>query len=203
MTEGLALALVVGIVVSMPVGPTATLCIRQSFAHGMTAGMLTAMGAAVPDAVYAAAGILGSRIPQQMFAAHRAPLHWVAGIALAAFGLYLLRAPVRDVSAPQSAGAGASTLSSFLASLMLSLPNPGAAIVAAAIFSAVAVAPPANVGAVCLATFAGTIVWWLCVTGLIARVRRGATTNALRWVDRACAAVMLGAGALSIATAWT
>ena len=54
MTEGLALALVVGIVVSMPVGPTATLCIRQSFAHGMTAGMLTAMGAAVPDAVYAA-----------------------------------------------------------------------------------------------------------------------------------------------------
>lgn len=204
MVDSYALALVVGILISMPVGPVATLCIRQTLAHGVPAGFVAAMGAAIPDALYGAVGVIGSRVPVEMFAAHRAAVHVTAGVVLLAYGVYVLRAPLRTLAASDdSASAGTMTLlSGFMASLVLSLPNPGSAVVAAAVFSAVGIAAPtaAAYPAVLGAVFAGTLVWWAIVITVIGRLRRSAAAGALQWIDRVCAVAMLGAGVLSLAT---
>lgn len=204
MVNSYAWALVVGILISMPVGPVATLCIRQTLAHGMSAGFAAAMGAAIPDALYGALGVVGSRVPVEMFAAHRTAVHVAAGFVLLSYGVYVFRAPLRArAGADDSAPAGTMTLlGGCIASLVLSLPNPGSAVVAAAVFSAAQIAAPtaAAYPAALAAVFAGTLIWWVIVVSVVGRLRRNAAASALLWIDRACAVAMLGAGAFCIAT---
>ncbi|MCX8507212.1 MAG: LysE family transporter [Alphaproteobacteria bacterium] len=54
--------LVIGIAVSAPVGPVASLCVRRSLEQGLRAGLLTGMGAVAADMIFALLASLGSAV---------------------------------------------------------------------------------------------------------------------------------------------
>lgn len=52
-------AIVVGIIVSAPMGPVGMLCVRRTMLYGHRQGMLTGLGAALSDLLYAALTLVG------------------------------------------------------------------------------------------------------------------------------------------------
>ena len=203
--DALLVAAVAGFVVSMPVGPVAAVCVRQVLAHGALAGIVAAFGVALVDAAYAGAGIVGLHVGLAVFEARKAPIHIAAGVLLLALAVYFFRA--RTHAAAPRGGAGEvalpTLLSGFGATFVLSLPNPGPALVAAAIFSALGVAAPAAgaYAAVTASALAGAMLWWAIVVVALGRLPERFEARAFALVNIACAAALAAAGALSLATA--
>jgi len=51
-----------------------------------------------------------------------------------------------------------------------------------------------------LGVFAGSAVWWVILTSVVATLRTRVTARVLRWVNRVSGAVILGFGLLALAS---
>jgi threonine/homoserine/homoserine lactone efflux protein len=203
--EGYVVAVLSGFIVSMPVGPVAAVCIRQTLAHGAIAGFAAAFGVALVDAAYAAAGIVGLHVGLALTGQRATIVHVVAGVVLLALAAYFFA--TRSHAAEPQARAGsvaASTLfSGFGATFALSLPNPGPAVVAAAVFSGLGVAapPPGAYVPVAAAALLGAMLWWCIVVLAIGRFPPALARKAFVVVNVVCALALAAAGVISLVTA--
>ena len=196
--RAIAFAVAVGFIVEMPVGPVATLCIRQAIVLGPIAGLVTALAPALADSLYGALGIVGSRGPLLLLAPHRSLVHVAIGVLLVALALYFGRSALRP-PAPEEAATGA-LARGIVPALVLSFSNPAALVVAAAIFTSVG-AGTVRASAypfVAIAMFVGAMTWWTVIAAIAARVRRYATATILRAMYVACALVFFAAGVVSV-----
>ena len=197
----IALAFVVGCIVEMPVGPVATLCIRQAIVIGPIAGLVTAVAPALADSLYGALGIIGSRGPLLFLAPHRTAVHIALGVLLFALALYFgrsaLRPPAAEPVAPGALARG------FAPALVLSFSNPAALIVAATLFTSFGggTVRATQYPFIAAAMFAGAMLWWSIIAAIAARVRKHATATILRGMYVVCALVFFAAAIASFLSA--
>ena len=59
LTVTILYGILIGVLVSCPMGPVGVLCVRRTLQNGRRAGMLTGIGAAASDLLYAAVTYLG------------------------------------------------------------------------------------------------------------------------------------------------
>lgn len=199
--RAIAFAVVVGFIVEMPVGPVATLCIRQAIVIGPLAGLVTALAPSFADSMYGALGIVGSRGPLLFLAPHLRLVHIAIGLLLCALAAYFASSARRPpVTEPAAAGALAR---GFAPALVLSFSNPAGLVVAATLFTSLGAGPvrAAQFPYVAAAMFVGAMLWWSLISAIAARVRRYATANILRVMYVACAAVFFAAGIASFVSA--
>jgi threonine/homoserine/homoserine lactone efflux protein len=203
--QSYVVAVLAGFIVSMPVGPVAAITIRQTLAHGALAGFAAALGVALVDAAYAAAGIVGLHVGLALSGTRSTIVHIAAGVALLALALYFFlkreHQPPPQARAPSAAMP--TLVSGFGATFALSLPNPGPAVVAIAVFSGLGAAapPPAQYVEVALAALLGAMLWWCVVVLAIGRLPDALARKAFVVVNILCALALAGAGVLSLATA--
>ncbi len=193
----LALAFAAGFIVEMPVGPVSSLCIRQAIVIGPIAGFVSGLVPALADSLYGALGIVGSRVPLQLFAQHRAVLQIAIGVLLCGVAIAFALSARRPPQAP--AAPAAALARGMLPVVVLAFSNPGALVVAAAIFTSLGAG---RYGArdypyLAAAMFAGATGWWALVASVAARVRKRATGLLLRGMYAACALVFFAAGIAS------
>jgi threonine/homoserine/homoserine lactone efflux protein len=191
----------IGFAIAAPVGPIGVLCIRRSIAGGMRIGLVSGLGAATADALYAGIATFALAIATASVARVTTPLHLIGGAFLLWLGATtaLRAAPAADAAeAAPRAYAGA-----FLSTFGLTAVNPAtivsfAAVVAGAAFGA---HPPAGLAAVRLVAgvFAGSALWWLTLSAGVGIVRRGLTPPAVRAVNVVSGIVLAGFGVLAIA----
>jgi len=188
----------IGLSIAAPVGPIGLLVIQRTLRHGGAVGLATGLGAAVADAVYGAVGAFGVSALIQALQGARVPLALVGG----AFLLWLAWRTWPRATAAAAAGAdvksGPGLLASFAGTFVLTLSNPATILSFIAIFGAVlggmagaAASPWWMVAGVLV----GSALWWLCLCGVVARLRQRFDERAQRWVGRA-SACMLAAFAL-------
>jgi threonine/homoserine/homoserine lactone efflux protein len=90
--------LVIGILVSAPLGPTGILCIQRTLSKGRWHGFLTGIGAMLSDVLYAAATCLGMGFAVGFIEANRTVLQLTGSLVLALFGYYTYRNnPVKEL----------------------------------------------------------------------------------------------------------
>jgi threonine/homoserine/homoserine lactone efflux protein len=203
--QGYVVAVLAGFIVSMPVGPVAAVTIRQTLAYGAIAGFAAAFGVALVDAAYAAAGVVGLHIGLALSGTRATIVHVIAGVVLLALAAYffLKRSHEAEPQARASSAALPTLLSGFGATFALSIPNPGPAVVAAAVFSGIGAAapPPGQYAAVALAALLGAMLWWCVVVLAIGRLPAPLARKAFVVVNILCALALAAAGVLSLVTA--
>ena len=86
----IAKGVVAGLVLSAPLGPVALLCARRSLIYGPSAGLVSGIGAATADMIYAAVAAFGLTVISDWLALHRQTIDLVGGGLLVALGIYLL-----------------------------------------------------------------------------------------------------------------
>ncbi|AVS97339.1 LysE family translocator [Paracidovorax avenae] len=188
-------SLVIGLSIAAPVGPIGILVIQRSLAHGPRAGLATGLGAAAADAVYGALGAYGVHWLVHALVAVRVPLVWAGAAFLLWMAWQIARAPAAGSgsSADDGTGPARSSWIHFARTFALTLSNPATILSFIAVFGAMAgrsaaatTAPAAMVAGV----FAGSALWWLCLSMAVGLLRARFDARWHRRIHRASAAVL-------------
>ena len=115
--------LIIGIVVSAPLGPVGVLCIQRTLNKGRWFGFVTGVGAALSDICYALITGYGMSFMDELILKHHIFLQVVGSIMLLAFGIYTFRSnPVKSLR--PSSGTRGTYLHNFVTAFFVTLSNP-------------------------------------------------------------------------------
>jgi threonine/homoserine/homoserine lactone efflux protein len=173
-------AVVMGFCIAAPVGAIGMLCIQRSLSRGFGSGFATGMGAACADAVYGLLGALGVAGLVTALPMLTVGLKAAGG----AFLVWMAWSIAREAPATTAAGqesARTPVTRDFLTTFALTLSNPLTILSFIAAFAALGPLPAAQAGEgtmgwmtvapMVTGVFAGSAVWWLCLSGVTSALR--------------------------------
>ncbi|MDE6634536.1 MAG: LysE family translocator [Bacteroidaceae bacterium] len=192
--------LVIGMVVSAPMGPVGVLTVQRTLNKGRWYGFATGLGAAVSDVFYALVTGLGMSFvmefverPRNMYV-----LQLTGAVMLFLFGCYTYRSnPVHAVH-PVSGKRG-TLFQNGLTGFLVTLSNPLIVFLFVALYARFAfVVPdhPMEMGMGYLAIVAGSLLWWYGLTYSISKVRTRFDMRGVLWLNRIIGIVVMVFSAL-------
>lgn len=198
-------AIGIGLLVAAPVGAMALRCIERTLTRGRLSGLMTGVGIATADALYASIAAFGLTALTGAITGIQAEVRLVGGAFLIYLGVMAMRSRPRECDA--QGGSSASLAAAYGSALLLTLANPQTVITFASIFagSGLAVSGGGWVlpGLVVAGVFTGSLLWWVVLVTLIARLREHAGDRVLLWVTRTSGAALALFGVLTLWSALT
>jgi threonine/homoserine/homoserine lactone efflux protein len=123
MTLMLIKGLIIGVVVSAPVGPIGILCLQRTLNRGRSHGFATALGATFSDLVYAVIAVFSMSFIIDFITEHHFVLQIIGSIIVFLFGLYIyVTNPVKNLKKHHLEKK--SYMQDFLTSFGLTITNP-------------------------------------------------------------------------------
>ncbi len=193
----------IGLAVAIPVGPIALLCMRRTLESGFVVGWATGLGAALADLFYAAIAAFGIAAVETVLLEYRTSLSFVGGVflvALAARTACVQTTAVREVDSSASG-----FLSAIVSGFVLTATNPLTVLGFVAIFAGFGVGKgltdTARAISLVLGVLAGSVLWWLTLTAVVARARHLFSPRALHGLNLAAGALIGAFGVYELITA--
>lgn len=192
--------LLIGIVVSAPMGPVGVLTVQRTLNKGRWYGFVTGVGAALSDVCYALVTGLGMSFvmdfvehPRNMYV-----LQLTGAVMLFFFGYHTYRS--NPVHAVHSASGKRGTLfHNGVTGFLVTLSNPLIVFLFVALYARFAfVVPdhPIDMGLGYLAIVAGSLLWWYGLTYSINKVRTRFDMRGVVWLNRIIGIVVMVFSAL-------
>lgn len=191
--------IVIGVILSAPVGPLSLMCIQRSINDGRLHGILSGIGVATADAVYATVAFLGLTAISGFILSWQDFFRFLAGLVLIVVGIkiFLTRPRAEGDRSPHESYAKdyLSMVAIAIANpltiifLMVTLPGFGFVIGGTTLFAAVEF-----VGGF----LAGSVAWWIIMCGIIGSVRSLISTGSLVLINRASGLFIICVGAVML-----
>lgn len=186
--------IIIGILVSAPMGPIGVLCIRRALHKGRMEGFLSGIGATLSDLVYASITYLGIGIVVGFIEDNNPIFSALGSLFMLGFAFYIWRAKtafnVRDQDSSTPTKHSRTIISAFL----LTLSNPLIVFVYIAFFARFSIIPEGVshlLGYIVAMTgiALGAIGWWWLITWLVSRLRDRISVVGVAWFNRIVAIV--------------
>lgn len=164
-------AIFCGIAVAAPVGPMAVLCIRRTIAQGLKCGLVTALGVAMSDTIYALFAVLGIKQIYNFVQINHYNIESVVGVFIMIFGINIyFKKTVNKPIASELKTCVISAPYSLFSAMFLTLANPVPLLFFVSIFTILA--PEAGFTKInsiitVIGVFTGSLLWFL---GIVASV---------------------------------
>jgi len=187
--------IVIGFLISTPVGPIAVLCIQRTLNEGRIHGIVSGLGAATADAVYGFLAASGLSFISNFLIKEQLWFRLVGGLFLCYMGVRLFRSRLvqRAVS-----GDGASYFSNYISALLLTFSNPGTFLAFAAVFASLGVTQTrlhhASAGLLVSGVFIGSNFWWLTLNCITAAFLKKLDYLKLTWLNKISGMTITGFG---------
>jgi len=173
-----------GFAISAPVGPVNVLCASRTLTKGWLAGLISSLGAAAADTFYGAIAGFSISMVINFLIREQWRLRFYGGLLLILIGVwYFFRRP-RPLAKD---GEGEATHSDFVTTLLLNLTNPTTVLSFLAVLAVLGLSerrPPLLTLLMIGGIFAGSMIWWLILIGLIYKLRDKFNDRALFWMNR-------------------
>jgi threonine/homoserine/homoserine lactone efflux protein len=177
----------IGIAVSVPLGPLGMLCIKRTVNKNWKSGFLSGIGIATSDAVYAI--IAGFSLTIIIDFINRNEIYFkILGASMVGLlGFYIfLSNPARELQKFKQKGT--SYIQDFLTAFLLTFSNPLSVFIFIAIFTSYSLVLQSSqlfdalliIGGI----FMGGAFWWFILTGLAFLFKHKLTINALWWANK-------------------
>lgn len=187
--------LIIGIVVSAPMGPTGILCIQRTMNKGREYGLVTGAGAATSDLLYAIFTGLGMSFVMD-FIEQPENIFWlkVAGSALLLiFGIHTYRSrPSQKLHQPS--GQKGTLLSNYASAFLITFANPLIIFLFIALFAQFTFVVPTNILGVVfgyLSIIGGAMLWWSSLTYLLTRMKHSFGDRGLVLMNRIIGGIVI------------
>ncbi|MDO4702367.1 LysE family translocator [Tannerella sp.] len=195
---------IIGILVSAPMGPIGMLCIQRTLSKGRWHGFVSGLGAALSDVIYAAITGLFMGLVVNFVEAHQQPLRIFGSIMLGAFGYYIFQSnPVKQLK--KNREQKMSFVQDFVSAFLLTFSNVlivllyiGLFARFAFVFSASVWDVPSGLGGIA----AGAILWWFFVTYIVSKLRRWFNIRGIRILNQIVGGVILSLSVVGIVYAF-
>ncbi len=195
----------VGMILAIPVGPTAALCMRRTLEQSARFGFATGVGAAFADAFYGAVVAFGVAAISTFLQLHFVPVRLAGGLFMLVLSGRLIRTHARaKARKPEDNGPPTATraIGALFSGFLLTVSNPmtlvGFASVMAPLHSVLNLSD-ANVSApFVLGVFVGSAAWWLILTLGVRRLRHMLSEKALHRINLIAGVMLAIFGALAL-----
>ena len=180
----------VGIAVAAPVGPMSLLCMQRTLRQGRAQGLAVGVGIAAADFSYAVLGAFGLTALSSVLLAGAQALRIAGALVLLYFALRII------LSRPETAPRGGTAVAAwrgFASAYLLTLANPMTILFFAGLFAAVApLVAAAHATVFAAGVFAGSLLWWIALTAVVAGTASKLTPPVLRGLNRLSGLVLIG-----------
>lgn len=165
--------LIVGIVASAPMGPVGVLCIQRTLNKGRDYGLVTGLGAALSDIIYALITGFGMSFVLEFIEQPRTMyvLQLAGSVLLFGFGWYTFHS--KPHLRPPSKKKG-TLAQNFLTGFVVTISNPLIIFLFLALFARFTFVVPEHVGQQALgylSIFLGALLWWCGLTYVVDKLR--------------------------------
>lgn len=186
--------IIIGVLVSAPMGPIGMLCIQRTLNKGRWHGFVTGLGAALSDVIYAALPCLGMGVVVNFVEANQAPLQLIGSIVLGIFGYYIFQSnPVRNLKKQREKKL--SFTQDFITAFLLTFSNVLIVLLYIGLFARFGFVLPEYsfwllvVGIVSIGI--GAILWWFGITYIIAKLRKWFNVRGIWLLNRIVGSVII------------
>jgi threonine/homoserine/homoserine lactone efflux protein len=190
---------VLGFVVAASPGPIFFLCLRRTLTRGWLTGLVSGLGVATADGLYAGLAVFGIGAINSVLVDERLWLTLIGGAALVLLGIRTVVSRPKNDPAATLDGAGLAV--AYASTLGLTITNPATIISFAALVASLGIGigdgylPPALIVA---GVFAGSATWWCIVAGVGAGLRARVTPRVLRGISAFSGVAIAALGVLAI-----
>lgn len=176
---------VLGFAIAASPGPIFFLCVRRTLAGGRLYGLLSGLGVATVDALYAAVATFGITALTAAFATGRRPLALIGGAALIVLGArILLERPRASEATPPVTPRGLA--SGYASTVGLTVTNPATIVSFAALAAALGLGTSGSwlrPASVVFGVLIGSAAWWCVLVVAVSLLRARVTPAAVRGIS--------------------
>lgn len=180
--------ILIGILVSAPMGPIGVLCIQRTLNRGRTSGLFTGIGASISDLIYAILTGFGISMIIDFIESYELLIQIFGSIVLACFGLYTYRQnPAKNINLKKPNATN--HVQDMVSAFFLTLSNPLILFLFIGLFARFNFFLPESqfhdyiTGYVSI--IIGATLWWLTITYFVNKVRSKFNLRSL-WIINRC-----------------
>ena len=186
--------MIIGVLVSAPMGPIGMLCIQRTLSKGQMSGFISGLGAALSDLIYAAATGLFMGLVVNFVEAHRYSLQIFGSIVLAIFGYYIFQSnPVKNLKRNQDVRQ--TLVQDFVTSFLLTLSNVLIVFLFIGLYARFGFVLPEHslemTFSGLMGVVLGAVLWWFFITFIVSLLRRWLNIRSLKVLNRIVGLVII------------
>lgn len=196
--------IIIGVLVSAPMGPIGMLCIQRTLSKGRWHGFVTGLGAALSDVIYAALTCLGMGFVVNFVEANQSPLQLIGSIVLGVFGYYIFNSnPTKNLKKRREKKL--SFTQDFITAFLLTFSNMLIVLLYIGLFARFGFVLPDHsfwmlaLGIFCIGV--GAILWWFGITYIINKLRKWFNIRGIWILNRVVGIIIIALsviGAISV-----
>ena len=193
--------IIVGLLVSIPIGPMGVLCVQRTLNKGKSSGFSSGMGIATADAIFALVAGLGISFIIHFLREQQLIIKIIGGLVIAFIGLKIFIAnPVKQYKKHRREGKN--LFEDFVSILFMALSNPLTIFLYIAIFAGLNVqdvsAGYSSALMVVVGVFAGASFSWYIISTIVNYFRASIRLRRLMWINRIAGLTIILFGVFAI-----
>ena len=204
--EILLKGVLLGLAVSMPLGPVSIILINRTIKRGFRSGFFSGLGLGTADTLLAVLAALGFTVIISFIKEERLIITIIAGIVVIGVGLkVLLSNPVKDFREREKTNK--SLWRDFYSVFVLSISNPYTIVIFVAFFSGVHINSNFRAAMVPFflvpGVFIGAMTWWFSLSYFLSRFKKNIRLRAIVRINKLGGIVIILIGTLLILSVFT
>lgn len=173
--------------VSIPLGPIGVLVIQRTVNKNRMAGLLSGIGAAISDTIYAIIAGFSLTFIIDFIQKNEIYFQTIGAIVVLALGIHIFfKNPITDIRRRRIKAN--SHFQDILSSFLVTFSNPLAIFVFLAVFTssgvAISLERPYHSFFVILGVFTGAFIWWFSLSGIVSLFRHKINLRILWWLNK-------------------
>lgn len=206
MIEIIIKGIIIGLFISVPLGPIGMLCIQRTLNRGVKYGIATGLGATTSDLIYTIITLFFLSFVIETIEQHRIVIQIVGSIILITFGIFIFSSHPSTQPKPNET-LEHSLLSDFFTSFGLTLSNPFVLFVLIALFarfSFINVKTTLFLSTIgILSILGGALAWWSILTLLVSIFRNKLNMRGLKLLNKVTGCIIIIIGCVGIVLSMT
>ncbi len=164
----------IGMIIGMPFGPIGALCLKNTLTFGRRYGLISGLGAAFTDSIYASLVLMSFMLIKKFVVLHELYLRIIGGLILVCFGMFSIypvinrkhhiTLNIKKINKKDISQNNNLLFKTFTSTFLISLANPTTALLLIAIFTGLHLSnvriSPINKYFLILGIFTGCMIWW-------------------------------------------
>lgn len=187
---------IIGVLVSAPMGPVGVLCVQRTLNKGRWFGFVTGVGACLSDFIYALITGLGMSFVMDFInnAHYRYILQISASFILMIFGIYSFRSnPMKKMHVSRR-GTKGSLVHNCVTAFLVTFSNPLIIMLMMGLYAQFAFIIPDHPLEMCagyLGIIGGALLWWYGLTWLVDKIRAVFDTNGIQIINKVVGSIVI------------
>lgn len=196
---------IVGLMVSIPLGPIGVLCIQRTLNKGRKAGFISGLGAAAADTIFAVIAGFGVNFIIHFVKEQQLYFQIFGGILVIFLGIHIFYTnPVRQLRMQRMSKNRLSQ--DFFSVFLITISNPLAILLFVAMFAGINIASDTpgiiNHTSLVAGVFAGAAAWWFLLSGFVNFWRFRFRLKSIWWMNKVAGVLIFFLGIMAILSIW-